>query len=121
MIEKLEGAPDGVVAFKAVGEVSVEDYTQTLKPAFDAAVAAGGKIRAVLLLGPEFTGYSSGAKLEDLGLGLSFIRKWERCAVVTDAQWIIDLMRRFGWVLGKRFRRFPVTELPQAMEWAAGK
>ena len=37
------------------------------------------------MIGPEFTGYSSGVKREDLGIGLGFLRKWERCAVVTDA------------------------------------
>jgi hypothetical protein len=121
VIERLDGAPAGVLAFKAVGEVTVDDYTQVLKPALDTALSGGRKIRGVFLLGPEFTGYSSGAKLEDLGLGLGFMRKWARCAVVTDAQWIHDLMRRFGWLMGRRLRQFPVAELPAAMKWAAGE
>ena len=50
---------------------------------------------------------TSGVKREDLGIGLGFLRKWERCAVVTDAQWIHDLMRRFGWLMGRRLRQFP--------------
>jgi hypothetical protein len=118
MIERLDGAPPGVLAFKAVGEVTLADYTEVLKPALDTALLSGRKLRAVFLIGPEFTGYSSGAKLEDLGLSLDFIRKWERCAVVTDEQWIHDLVRRYGWLAGRRLRRFHVAELQAAMQWA---
>ncbi len=121
MIERIEDAPAGVVAFKAVGEVDLDDYAQVLKPALDSATAGGRKIRAVFLIGPEFTGYTKGVKREDLGLGLSFLRKWQRCAVVTDAQGIQDLMRRFGWMMGRRLRRFSVADLPAAMKWAAGE
>jgi hypothetical protein len=101
--------------------VTADDYTQVLKPALDTALSGGRKIRGVFLLGPEFTGYSSGAGLEDLGLGLGFMRKWARCAVVTDAQWIHDLMRRVGWLMGRRLRQYSVAELPAAMKWAAGE
>ena len=79
MIERIDGAPAGVLAFKAVGEVTLDDYTQVLKPALDTALSGGRKLRAVFMIGPEFTGYESGVKREDLGLGLGFLRKWERC------------------------------------------
>jgi hypothetical protein len=121
MIEKIDEAPAGVLAFKAVGQVDLNDYTQTLKPAIDAATAGGRKIRAVFLLGPEYTGYAKGVKREDLGIGLGFLRKWERCAVVTDSPGIRDLMRRFGWMMGKRLKHFSVADLPAAMSWAASR
>ena len=41
MIEQIEGAPAGVVALKAVGEVGIDDYTEALKPGLDAAMAGG--------------------------------------------------------------------------------
>ena len=121
MIERIDGAPAGVLAYRAVGEVTLADYTQVLKPALDTAVAGGRKIRAVIVIGPEYTGHQSGIKKEDLGLSLGFLRKLERVAVVADSQGIHDLMRRFSWMLGKRVRHFPVAELPAAMGWAAGR
>ena len=54
-----------MLVFKAVGEVTLDDYTQILKPALDTALAGGRRLRAVFLIGPEFTGYSSGVKRED--------------------------------------------------------
>ena len=121
MIEQIPKAPPGVLALKAVGEVDLDDYTRIVKPALDSAMSGGRKLRAVVLLGPEFTGYAKGIKREDLGIGLGFVRKVERCAVVTDKQGIRDLMRRFGWMLGKRLKQFGVADLQAAMDWAAGR
>ena len=53
MIERIEGAPARLVAFKAVGWVSMDDYIQVPKPALGFATAGGREIRAVFLLGPE--------------------------------------------------------------------
>jgi len=121
MIERIEEAPAGVLALKAVGEVTLADYTRVVKPALDQAMAGRGKIRVLLLLGAEFSGYDKNVKREDLGIGLGFLRKIERCAVVTDRQGIGDMMRRFGWMLGRRLKHFHVADLPAAMDWAAGR
>ena len=51
MIEQLGDAPTGVIAFKAVGKVEAHDYESVLRPAIEAAVAEGGKIRIVFELG----------------------------------------------------------------------
>ena len=56
MIEPIEDAPAGVLAFKAIGKVEAADYEQVLTPAIDRAIAAGGKVRLVYELGSESTG-----------------------------------------------------------------
>lgn len=47
MIEPIEGAPSGVLAFKAVGKVEVSDYEDVLRPAIEQAVKEHGKVRLV--------------------------------------------------------------------------
>jgi SpoIIAA-like len=84
LIETIDGAPDGVLAFKAVGTVEAADYENVLKPAIEAAIAEHGKVRLVYALGPEFDGYSAGAAWEDMKLWGPHLGSWERCAVVTD-------------------------------------
>ena len=120
MIELVDGAPMGVLAFKAIGEVHAEDYTSTLKPALDKLLADGRKVRCVYVMGPEFTGYSAGAAWEDTEIGLAHVTKWERCAVVTDKDWVRHLVKGFGWMMPGHLRLFEVADLPVAMEWAAG-
>ena len=63
MIEPIEGAPPGVLAFKAVGKVEAADYEQVLTPAIEQAIAGGGKVRLVYELGQEYDGYSAGGRV----------------------------------------------------------
>ena len=119
MIELVEGAPQGVLAFKAVGEVVAKDYEDVLKPAVDAALAGGHKIRCVYEIGPEFDRYSMGASWDDTMIGFAHLTKWERCAVVTDRDWVEHAVKGFGWMMSGKVRVFGVDELTTALEWAA--
>ena len=118
MIEQIEDAPAGVIAFKAVGNVEAHDYDAVLRPAIEAAVGEGGKIRIVFELGPEFDGYSVGAAWEDMKLWGPHLTKWERCAVVTDHRLIADGIRIFQVVMPGEVKVFPVGALDDALRWA---
>ena len=120
MLEPIQEAPDGVLAFRAVGKVEASDYEDVLKPAIEAAVAAHGKVRLVYELGAEFDGYSAGAAWEDMKLWAPHLRDWERCAVVTDHRLIGDAIRAFAIVMPGEVKLFPVGEREAALAWAAG-
>jgi hypothetical protein len=120
MIEQLP-APDGVIAFRAVGTVVAEDYHRVLRPAVDAAVAEHDRIRIVFELGPEFDGYSAAAAWEDLKLWGPHLTKWERCAVVSDHRLIVDAVKAFRFVMPGEVRVFAAGELEGALAWAAGE
>ena len=119
MIEPIEGAPDGVIAFKAVGKVEGSDYDSVLRPAIDKAVEERGNVRLVYQLGSEFDGYSSGGVWEDMKLGTAHLSKWERCAVVTDHRLIGDAVKAFGILMPGEVKVFPVSELQGALAWAS--
>ena len=119
MIEVIEGAPRHVLAFRAVGEVGAADYEKVLRPAVTRALAEGRKLRVVYVLGPEFTGYGDGAGWDAMSLGFAHLSHWERCAVVTDRDWVQHLVKGFGWLMGPSVRVFPDADLPAALEWAA--
>jgi len=80
MIQIIEGAPEGVLAFAAVGEVDADDYAEVLRPAID---------------------------------------DWQRCALVTDEDWVRHSAKALGWLMGGRLRVFDLDELKAALEWAA--
>lgn len=122
MLEPLDDLPDGVIGFEAVGEIHAADYRSTLDPAIDAAVEAGRKIRLLYLLGERFTGYSGGAAWEDAKVGIGSIGHlgtFERTAIVSDVDWIDHLASAFGWMMPGRFRRFPLSQLDDAVTWVA--
>lgn len=119
MIEPIEGAPEGVLAFKAVGEVHSEDYDTVLDPAVKGVIDAGRKVRLVYVLGDDFEGFSTGAAWEDTKLGMGHLTSWERMAVVTDTDWIEHAVKLFGWMVPGKVKVFDDDDLDDAMAWAA--
>jgi len=119
MIEPIEGAPESVLAFRAVGRIEAADYETVLRPAVEAAIADHGRVRLVYELGPEYESYSAGAGWEDMKLGVSHLSKWERCAVVTDHAVMADAVRAFGLLMPGEVKVFAVAALDDALAWAS--
>jgi SpoIIAA-like len=119
MFEPIVGAPDGVLAFRAVGHVESSDYEQVLTPAIEAATEAHGKVRIVLELGQEYEGYSAGAAWEDVKLWAPRLTSWERCAVVTDHKLLGDTIKLFAHIMPGEVQVFSTSELDDALAWAA--
>ena len=119
MFQLIEGAPEGVLAFEAVGEVDAQDYEDVLKPAIEAALEGGADIRIVYEIGPDFDRYSAGAAWEDMAMGFAHLTRWKRCAVVTDHDWVEHAAKAFGWMMGGRLKVFDIDELKAALQWAA--
>jgi hypothetical protein len=119
VIQLIEGAPEGVLAFEAVGEVDAQDYDDVLKPAVEAALEGGEDLRFVFEIGPDFDRYTAGAGWEDMAMGFAHLTRWKRCAVVTDRDWVAHGAKAFGWMMGGRLRVFDIDELRAALHWAA--
>lgn len=128
MIALMLDMPDNVLGFTASGEVTRQDYEKIVYPAIDTRLKEQQKLRVLFRLGPDFQRYSLGAFWDDLKLGLSHLRSWEKIALVTDNRWI----QRATWLLrlvparvkavanlASRVKIFGNDELGQAREWVA--
>ena len=119
MIEVIEGAPEGVIAFRAVGKVTSEDYDSVLTPTVKKAIADHGKVRIVFEMGEAFEGFTAGAAWEDARFWVPNLTSWERCAVVTDHELMGKALSAFSAIMPGEVKTFPVGQLDQALEWAA--
>ena len=119
MIRMLEGLPEGVVGFEAVGEVHGQDYREVLDPALKAAVEKYGRVRLMYLLGDEFTGYTMPAMFDDAAVGTREWSHWSKVAVVTDTEWVRASVHAFAWMLPGRIHIYPVAERAAAEAWLA--
>ena len=118
-IQLIDGAPDGVLAFEFVGEVDAEDYEDVLRPAIEESLAGGDKLRFVVEIAAEFDRFTAGAEWHDMTLGFAHLGDWQRCAVVTDVDWVEHAAKALGWLMGGRLRVFDIDELKAALDWAA--
>lgn len=119
MFERITPAPDNVLAIKAIGQITDEDYKTFLIPEVEDQIKTHGKVRLVYVIGPEFEGYDVKAALDDAFLGLHHWKDFERIAVVTDRDWISKAMRIFMPLLPAKKKLFGIDQINDALKWAA--
>jgi hypothetical protein len=117
MLEKLSDVPEEIVAVKAVGKLTRDDYEKVLEPLLDGARRDGRRLRFLYQVGPEFAGFTPGAAWEDAKLGLRSLRSLAGCAVVTDRDWVRESSRIAGFLLPCPVRVFPNRDRDKAIEW----
>ena len=118
-MELIEGLPEQVVGFEAVGTVASEDYRNVVAPAVERALAVHDTIRLLHVIGVRFTGHSASALWEDARLGLSNVRSIERIAVVTDLERFRALVKGAGWTLPGELKLFSNAERAEAEAWVS--
>ncbi len=119
MVEVIPDLPANVLGFTASGEITEQDYTETLVPAVEKMFAEHEKVRMLYVIGPEFTKASCGAMMEDCKLGFRHLRGWEKMAIVSDVEWIRHSIHVFGWMMPSKVKTFNNAELDQAKEWVS--
>lgn len=119
MITLLEGFPDNVVAVRAEGQVTAQDYDKVLIPAVETALTRSKRLRFYYEIGPGFTGMDLGAMLKDIGVGFGHLGQWERIAVVTDIDWIKHATQLFGFLLPSKTEVFGIAQAADAKAWIA--
>ena len=121
MIEPIADAPAGTLAFRAHGELTRDDYRETLVPALREAVEAGS-VRLLLIVADDFEKMDFAARIEDAKAELSFARRpgaWKRTALVTEVGWIRKAFHLFSWFAPGELRVFGLADEDEARAWVA--
>jgi len=119
VLELLNDLPAGVTGIRATGAVTSEDYDRVFRPVMEAAHREGRRVRLLYELPAAFERFTAGAGLEDMRLGMKYLRLFERCAVVTDIAWLREATRFFSAMMPCPVNVFPTAERAQAIDWLA--
>ncbi|UPT72237.1 MAG: STAS/SEC14 domain-containing protein [Flavobacterium sp. JAD_PAG50586_2] len=114
-------SPDNIAAFRAIGEVTKQDYENVVVPAVEAVVAKHDELNFLLELDTELGNFSAGAWFEDVMIGLKNFGKWHRAAIVTDSDNIISFTNAFSYIAPGEYKGFKKDELDIALLWVGGK
>lgn len=114
-------SPDNVAAFRAVGEVTKQDYENVVVPAVEAVVAKYNELNFLLELDTDLGNYTAGAWFEDIMIGLKNFGKWNRAAIVTDSDNIIKFTDAFSYIAPGEYKGFKKDELDIALIWVSEK
>ena len=113
--------PANVVAVRASGQVTGDDYKNVLVPAIEEKLNQYDQIRLLYHLGPELRKFTTTAFWDDAKVGFHHLKDFERIAVVTDIPWIRTMTKGIGLMMPGRVRTFVNEEFDQAKEWLASE
>jgi hypothetical protein len=116
MMELMKSGAENVVAVRASGKITKDDYLSVIVPAADAAFSKFDKIR-VLYVVEDGAEYAAGAMFEDALMGAKHLRGWERIAVVTDLDWMRKAITGFQFLMPCPVKIFANAELKDAEIW----
>jgi SpoIIAA-like len=119
MISVIENMPPGTIGVEAVGNVTEDDYRSVLVPAVSAALERGD-VRLLYVLGKDFDSYSAGALWADTKLLAGNRKAWKKVAIVSDADWLENSIKAFGWLMPGEVKVFETDEVHDAKEWLVG-
>jgi hypothetical protein len=118
MIRVIDRMPAGTIGLEASGKVTEEDYTNVLRPVVSRALEQG-RVRLLYVLEEGFQ-YSPGAVWADTKLWGRSLGNVERIAIVSDADWLENSVKAFGWMMPGQVRVFEPDDVDDAKEWLVG-
>jgi len=119
MIQVLD-APENVVAFKALGEVTKDDYQSIMAPAVEKLVERINEINFLFLIDTDLENFTAAAWMQDAMIGLKNLGKWNRAAIVTDSERAITFTNGFSYIVPGEFRGYKKEAYQEAMNWVQG-
>jgi SpoIIAA-like len=119
MIKVIENMPVGTIGVEAAGKVTEDDYRNVLAPAVSAALERGD-VRLLYVLGKDFDSYSAGALWADTKMVAGNRKAWKKVAIVSDADWLENSIKAFGWLMPGEVKIFETDEVHDAKEWLVG-
>jgi len=119
MIQQID-APQNVVAFRATGEVTQDDYKNVIVPAVENLVKRIDEINFLFLIDTDLGNFTAAAWMQDAWVGLKNLAKWNRSAIVTDSEKAISFTNGFSYMVPGEFKGFRKEAFNEAMNWVEG-
>lgn len=120
MIQQITDVPSNVSAFRAIGEVSEDDFKTVIIPIVNRLVEETDQLNYMLVLDTSVKNFTAGAWWQDALLGLKNITKWNRVAIVSDSDGINSFTDIFSVFIPGEFRGFYPEQLKVAIDWVSG-
>jgi hypothetical protein len=120
MLEIIPDMPENVLAVRASGRVTGEDYDKVLIPALDGKLKENKKIRLFYhIVARDLSGFAAEAMWDDAKVGIRHLSAFEKIAVVSDVTWIIGAVKIFAVVIPCPVKVFGNEKLQEAKAWVS--
>ncbi len=117
VIQLIDNLPAGTLGFRCSGKINGEEMERRVIQQVEAALLEHDRIKALVVVQPDFEGLSLEAAWEDTNLGLHHWDGFERLAMVTDLAWVHQASRALSLLLPYPVRHFGLTDMEGARRW----
>jgi len=117
MLEIIKNLPKEVLGINAHKKITAEDYDTTIIPLLNEAHEKGRKINFLYNFCSDFEGFTPGAAWQDFKVGMRHLRLFEKCAIITDKDWLSKSTDFFGAMIPCTVRCFQPKQYEEAIEW----
>ncbi len=121
MIQHLKDLPANMVGFKATGEITEKDFTETVMPKVKALIDKTDQLNYLLVLETSVNNFTIGAWMKDAMMGIKALTKWNRAAIVSDVEAIRTFTKFFSYLMPGEFKGFEHKDLQHAIDWVSEK
>lgn len=103
---------------KAAETLTRQDYENVFIPQLNQLIDKYGKIRVVIFLADDFTGWELGAAWDDAVFGIKHRHDFEKVAVVSDKKWVEWGTKIGSYFIDGQVVTYTPTEFQDAVTWA---
>ncbi|MGI8637508.1 MAG: STAS/SEC14 domain-containing protein [Segetibacter sp.] len=119
MLQIMKDVPANVVGVRALGNVTEQDYKQSIAPALENASKQFGEINLLMIFETDLSNFTYGAWMQDAKMSLKHFAKWNKIAIVSDQKIVEKLTHLFTFISPAEAKGFPLSDIEIAKIWVS--
>ena len=108
-----------ILVFRFTEGVNKHQFETIVMDQIKQQIETYDEINLVYILDTELKNFTAGAWFEDALMGLKHLRKWNKCAIVTDKTAIHNFTEFFSNLIPGEFKAFEKLKESEAISWVA--
>lgn len=117
MITEIKNISENIVAFKASGTISGEDFATTLIPAIQQHKIARKEFNYMLVLEHDLSNFTLVWWIKSLWMAVRDWSSWKRCAIISDLEGLKNFSNETCKEIPGELRIYPHQQIDEAVRW----
>ena len=117
MLTVMQETEGKTLVVKASERLTDQDYEEVLIPLLNQQMDKFGKMRVVLCLAENFSGWELGAAWDDAVFGIKHRHDFEKIAVVGDKKWVEWATKIGSYFMDGQVATYASTKFHDAVNW----
>ena len=117
MIEIMLESEANILVVKATEKLTARDYEEVFIPKINQLIEEYGKVRVVVLLAENFSGWEIGAAWDDAVFGIQHRTDFEKIAVVGGSKWVQWATKISAHFMNGQAAVYDIPDFQSAVTW----